>query len=262
MGIINITPDSFYSGSRKPAAEQAVEQAGKMLAEGATFLDIGGQSTRPDSQWLDAPTEWERVEPALKAILEQYPDALISIDTFHASVAAQAVAAGAVMVNDISGGQLDPGMLETVGRLGVPYVCMHMKGSPQTMQQLASYDNLVLEVMDYFIERMDACRKAGINDLVLDPGFGFSKTIDHNFQLLKDLSVLKQLGLPVLAGLSRKSTIYKTLGIGPEEALNGTTVLNTIALQQGADILRVHDVLPAMEAIKLTNKLAGTGFNT
>lgn len=256
MGIINTTPDSFYAGSQRRSVSEAVQQAEKMLQQGAVILDIGGQSTRPCAEIIGPKAEAERVVSHIEAIRQSFPDTIISIDTFHASVAASAVAAGACMVNDISGGQLDVNMLETVGKLQVPYICMHTKGTPATMQSLATYDDVVQEVLDYFIQRTAACRLAGIKDVIIDPGFGFAKTITHNFTLLKNLSIFRMLDKPILLGISRKATIYKTLGITPEEALNGTTVLNTIGLLNGAHILRVHDVKEAVEAVKLVRELS------
>jgi dihydropteroate synthase len=254
MGILNFTPDSFYAGSRLASVEQAVRQAEMMLQQGAAILDIGGQSTRPGAGIVGAEAEADRVIMIIEAVIRSFPNTLISIDTFHAVVAAKAIAAGASIINDISGGQLDEEMLPTAGKLQVPYICMHTKGTPATMQGLATYQDVVLEVLDYFIQRTEACRRAGINDVIIDPGFGFAKTITHNFTLLKNLSVLKVLGKPILLGISRKATIYKTLGTTPEEALNGTTVLNTIGLLSGADILRVHDVKEAVEAVKLVRE--------
>jgi dihydropteroate synthase len=251
MGIINATPDSFYSTSRKETLEAVVSQAQKMLADGATILDIGGQSTRPGSQQISADEEGERVVPAIAAVHQQYPEAIVSVDTFYASVAKAAVAAGASIVNDISGGIMDDAMLQTVGNLKVPFVCTHMKGVPATMHQNPVYDDVTKEVLDFFIERVAACKNAGIADVVLDPGFGFGKTATHNFTLLKNLGIFKMLEKPLLLGISRKGTIYKTLGITAAEALNGTTVLNTIGLMNGASILRVHDVQEAVEAVKL-----------
>jgi dihydropteroate synthase len=251
MGIINATPDSFYSNSRKPAIEEAVQQAGLMLEQGATILDIGGQSTRPGSEQIGAEAESARVYPIIAAISKHFPDAFISVDTYHASVAANAVNAGAHIVNDISGGSFDIEMLPTVANLKVPYICMHIKGSPQTMHSNPVYEDVSREVLDYFIQKTDACTKAGINDLIIDPGFGFSKTIAHNFSLLKHLQAFSILQKPLLLGISRKSTVYKTLGITAGEALNGSTVLHTIGLLNGANILRVHDVKEAMEAIQL-----------
>jgi len=255
MGILNLTPDSFYAGSRT-ALEDVVRKAGQMLAEGADILDVGGQSTRPGSDALGAEEELLRVLPAVHAIHENYPDALISIDTFHHRVAEAAVRSGASLVNDISSGGLDPDMIPAVAALGVPYIMMHMKGTPQTMQDQAVYRDLLGEVMDHFIAKREECHKAGIPDLVIDPGFGFAKTLKQNFELLANLSLFQTLGLPILAGLSRKSMVYKPLGTTSEQALNGTTVLNTVALMQGAHILRVHDVKEAKEAVTLTLALA------
>lgn len=255
MGIINVTPDSFYTESRKTLLNDVLQQAEKMLHDGAAILDIGGQSTRPGSKEIGAKAELKRIIPAIEAISKRFPESCISVDTFFAKVAAEAVNAGACIVNDISAGTLDKEMIQTVAQLQVPYIAMHMKGTPQTMQQQANYQDVTLEVLDFFIKKTEECRLAGINDVIVDAGFGFAKTISHNFTLLKNLSLFKILEKPLMAGLSRKATIYKTLGITPEEALNGTTVLNTIALTNGADILRVHDVKEAVEAIKLTNEL-------
>ncbi len=251
MGIINITPDSFFEGSRSMRQDGIIEKAERFLKEGATILDIGGQSTRPGSYAVSEEEEMSRVVDAVSWIHKQYPAAILSVDTFFSSVAKASVEAGASMVNDISGGFLDEAMLETVAALGVPYICMHMRGTPQTMGTLNHYDNMLVEIMDYFIERIEACRKAGIKDIILDPGFGFAKNIRQNFFLLNNASFLNALSKPWLAGLSRKGTIYKTLDIPVEESLNGTTVLNTIALSKGASILRVHDVKEAMQAIEL-----------
>ena len=251
MGIINVTPDSFYENSRRQALDAILEQAGNMLQQGAFILDIGGQSTRPGSEHITATEEAGRVLPAIEAIHQHFPGAVISVDTYYASVAKQAVEAGACIINDISGGLMDEQMLPTVAALRTPYICMHMKGTPQTMQQYASYENVTKEVLDFFIARIEACRLAGIHDVILDPGIGFAKTFEHNFELIRNLSVFKMLEKPLLLGVSRKGTIYKTLGITAEEALNGTTVLNTIGLLNGAHILRVHDVLEAKQAIEL-----------
>lgn len=254
MGILNVTPDSFYPGSRVDTGD-AVQRAGRMLADGADILDIGGQSTRPGSEALDAAEEMSRVLPVVRAIHGAYPEALLSIDTYHHQVAATAVEAGASMVNDISSGTLDPEMIPAVAGLNVPYVMMHMKGTPQTMQKEAVYQDLIREVMDHFMAKMAECHRAGIRDLVIDPGFGFAKTLPQNLQLLSNLSAFRILGLPILAGLSRKSMVYTLLGTSAEHALNGTTVLNTVALMQGAHILRVHDVKEAREAVRLTQAL-------
>ena len=256
MGIINVTPDSFYSGSRQSTVNAALQKAEQMINEGATILDLGGQSTRPNSKQLSSEEEAERVCPAIEAVHKQFPDAIISVDTYYAFVAEHAVNSGASIVNDISGGTLDENMLSTVAKLKTPYVCMHMKGTPENMQQYAKYESVTKEVLDYFIQRIDVCKKAGINDVIIDPGFGFAKTIAHNFELLKNLSVFQMFEKPIIAGLSRKSTVYKTLGITAEEALNGTTVMNTLALLNGANILRVHDVKEAMEVITLIRKFS------
>ena len=253
MGIINATPDSFYQGHLESGTGAILDMAEQMIAEGADILDIGGQSTRPGSQRISADEELKRVLPVVSAIHRQLPEAIISIDTYYSSVADAAVTAGASIVNDISGGDMDDAMIATVATLQVPYICMHMKGVPDNMQNDPVYEDVVKEVLDHFIKKIEQCRKAGINDIIIDPGFGFGKTIAHNFRLLKALSVLSVTGRPILAGLSRKSTIYKTLGITAGEALNGTTVLNTMALMNGASILRVHDVKAAKEAILLFN---------
>lgn len=252
MGIINATPDSFYEGSRMTDVDGILRQAGKMLEEGAKIIDVGAQSTRPGSIQSGAEEELRRVLGALESLHRHFPDTVFSIDTYHSRVALEAVAAGAGMVNDISGGSFDPAMIETVGGLNVPYVCTHIKGTPENMHKNPVYENVSLEVLDYFIAKTDTCKKAGIHDVILDPGFGFAKTITHNLTLLHELKVFHMLEKPMLAGLSRKSTIYKTLGITAGEALNGTTVLNTISLLNGANILRVHDVKEAVEAIRLT----------
>jgi dihydropteroate synthase len=255
MGIINVTPDSFYSGSRKMMLQEVLQQAEEMLHEGATILDVGGQSTRPGSDDIGVEGELRRVVPAIEAIQQHFPQSLISVDTYYSKVVTAAVAAGASIVNDISSGDLDSEMITTVASLNVPYIAMHLRGTPATMNTLAAYENVTLEVLDFFIKKIEACRVAGIKDVMVDVGFGFAKTIAHNLTLLKNLSILKILDKPLLVGLSRKATIYKTLGITPEEALNGTTVLNTVALQNGADILRVHDVKEAVEAVRLMEAL-------
>ena len=251
MGIINITPDSFYEGHLGKTIENILQMAGAMLADGADILDIGGQSTRPGSQRITAGEELKRVVPAIEAINKNYPNAIISVDTYYSKVACEAVAAGAVIVNDISAGAMDEKMLAAVAGLKVPYIAMHMQGTPETMQQSPQYDDAIKEVLDFFIQKIDKCKKAGINDIIIDPGFGFGKTTAHNFQLLKNLRVFEMLGNPILAGLSRKATIDKTLGITAAEALNGTTCLNTTALLNGASILRVHDVKEAKQAVQL-----------
>ncbi len=253
MGIINATPDSFYKSDLETSKEALLAMAGKMITDGAAILDIGGQSTRPGSERISIEEELKRVLPVIELLHNNFPSVILSIDTYSSEVAKAAVAAGASIVNDISGGDMDKAMLPAVAAMHVPYICMHMKGTPATMQKDPHYDNVVQEVLDHFIQKIAACKKAGIVDVIIDPGFGFGKTITHNFQLLKDLAVFSILEKPLLAGLSRKSTVYRTLGTTADEALNGTTVLNTIALLNGASILRVHDVKEAAEAITLFN---------
>ncbi len=251
MGIINLTPDSFYEGSRQQTNASIIAQASKMIDEGVDIIDVGGQSTRPGSNRISAKEELHRVIPAIEIILKDFPETIISVDTYQSAVAKEAIKTGASIINDISAGNMDKDMLETVAKLQAPYICMHMKGTPQDMQVDASYDNVTREVLDFFIQKTEQCREAGINDVIIDPGFGFGKTISHNFTLLKELAAFKMLEKPIMAGLSRKSTIYKTLGATAGEALNGTTALNTLAIQNGANILRVHDVKEAKEVIKL-----------
>lgn len=251
MGIINVTPDSFFKGSRSVEKVDILQKVEKMLIEGATFIDIGGHSTRPHAPAVPEAEELVRVLPAIELIIKEFPDCLISIDTFRSTVAKQAVEAGAVMVNDVSGGLMDENMYQTVVDLGVPYVLMHMRGTVDTMTQFAEYENLSLEVLNEIETKVGKLRALGQKDIIIDLGFGFSKTIDQNYELLNKLELFKMLDCPILVGISRKSMIWKKLGITANEALNGTTVLNTIALQKGANILRVHDVKEAMEVIKL-----------
>lgn len=253
MGILNATPDSFYKGHLQQGNDEMVAMAEKMISEGAAIIDIGGQSTRPGSGRIPVEVEMERVLPLIEAVHKRNPGCIISIDTYSSAVALAAVAAGASIVNDISAGNMDHAMLHTVAALRVPYICMHMRGTPETMQHEPEYDNVVKDVLDFFILKIDQCKKAGITDIIIDPGFGFGKSIVHNFQLLKNLSLFSITGRPLLAGLSRKSTICKTLGVSPDEALNGTTVLNTMAMLNGASVLRVHDVKAAKEAVLLFN---------
>ncbi len=254
MGIINVTPDSFYEESRQQSAITILTQATKMINEGANILDIGGQSTRPGSNRISVKEELHRVLPAIEIILKNFPDAIISVDTYQSVVAKKAVNEGAAIINDISAGNMDKDMIPMVAKLQIPFICMHMKGTPEDMQEKTSYENITKEVLDFFIQKTEECKQAGINDVIIDPGFGFGKSISHNFNLLKNLSIFKMLEKPIMAGLSRKSTIYKTLDVTAADSLNGTTVLNTIALQNGAHILRVHDVKEAKEAIKLFGK--------
>lgn len=251
MGILNRTPDSFYDGGKINDLDSTVRKAGQLLEEGASIIDIGGMSSRPGAAVVSVSEELNRVLPAIQAILEKYPETIISIDTVHAAVARQAIEVGAAMINDISAGRMDQAMYPMVAELGVPYILMHMQGKPDTMQNNPRYTEATLEVLDFLIEEVGKLRSLGIKDIIIDPGFGFGKSIAHNFQLLKELHTFKILDVPILAGLSRKSMIYKSLDCGPQEALNGTSVLNMVALQQGAKILRVHDVKEAMETIKL-----------
>lgn len=258
MGIINVTPDSFYENSRFTGTEAIFEQAEKMLNEGAAILDIGGQSTRPGSKPIKAGEELKRIIPAVSVIKQKFPEAFISVDTFYSVVAAEAIAAGAAIINDTSAGSIDDKLIGTVAGLHVPYVLMHMQGTPETMHKNPYYEDVTREVLDFFIKKIDELKSAGIHDIIIDPGFGFGKTSEHNFELLRNLSVLQMLEKPILIGVSRKSTIYRTLGIDINEALNGTTVLNTIALMNGASILRVHDVKEAVEVVKLFCAYSGS----
>ncbi|MFT4094188.1 MAG: dihydropteroate synthase [Niabella sp.] len=253
MGILNINPDSFFSHSRFTRHEDILSAAAKMIKEGAAILDIGGQSTRPGSQRVPAAEELQRVIPAIELIHKNFPDTIISIDTYYSLVAKAAVTAGASIINDISAGTIDADLLDTVALLQVPYILMHIQGTPETMQQKPVYENVVREVLDFFIKKTEILRAKGIKDIIIDPGFGFGKTTGQNFQLIEDLSVFKILCLPILLGVSRKGSIYKTLETDAENALNGTTVLNTIGLLNGTHILRVHDVKEAAEAIKLVS---------
>ncbi len=251
MGIINTTPDSFFAGSRKLNTADAVFMAEKMLSEGADFLDIGAYSSRPGAANISPQEETDRLLPVVEVIAKAFPGAIISVDTFRAAVAEAAIQAGAHIINDISGGELDEQMFETVARLQVPYILMHMKGTPQNMQEKAQYDDVFAEVFDYFAAKIYRLKELHVHDIILDPGFGFAKTAAQNFQLLQQMKGFELLKLPVLAGLSRKGMIYRTLGGTAETALNGTTVLNTMALMNGASILRVHDVKEAVEAVRL-----------
>ncbi len=257
MGIINTTPDSFYEGSRFTGADGILQQAERMLRDGAAILDIGGQSTRPGSERISADEELQRVIGAVESLHFNFPEAIISIDTYWSAVAREAVAAGASIINDISAGTVDAAMLSVAAAAKTPYVAMHMPGNPDTMHRKPAYENLTRELLDFFIKKIEECKKAGIQDIIIDPGFGFGKTVAENFEILQQLSLLKILQRPILLGVSRKSTIYKTLGITAEEALNGTTVLHTVGLQNGASILRVHDVKEAVEAVRLLSEMRG-----
>lgn len=258
MGILNATPDSFHSNSRVDV-DEALRRAEQMLADGATILDIGGMSTRPGSGDIDADDERRRVLPVIQALHERFPKAWLSIDTYRAAVAREAVHAGAGMVNDIGAGLVDPDMLSTVAQLNVPYIAMHMQGTPKTMQVAPHYIDVLGEVTRFLSERVSAARMAGIADVMIDPGFGFGKTTSHNYALLSGLSRIATLGVPVLVGLSRKRMINEVLGTKPEDALNGTTALNTIALLNGASILRVHDVKEAREVVRLVAAMRSSG---
>ncbi len=255
MGILNLTPDSFYDGGKFKSEKHILLQTEKMLKEGATFIDIGAYSSRPGAEHINEDQELTRLIPVLELILHKFPDILISIDTFRSRVAEKSINVGASMINDISAGNLDDKMFQTIASLQVPYILMHMVGKPQNMETNTNYKDLIMDIIFYFSKKINKLRTLGINDLIIDVGFGFSKTMDQNYELLQNLNLFKTLELPILAGVSRKSMLYKYLKITPEEALNATTVANTIALQQGANILRVHDVKQAVEAIRITNKL-------
>lgn len=255
MGILNLTPDSFYDGGRNKTESDYLAHAEKMLMEGATFIDVGAYSSRPGAIDISEQEELQRIVPVVRSLVKKFPEVILSIDTFRSEVARQCVEAGAAIINDISGGNLDEKMLQTVAELQAPYILMHMRGTPKNMKELNSYDDLLKDILFYFSEKIAAARALGINDLIIDPGFGFSKNIQQNFELMSKLDLFQVLDLPLLSGISRKSMIYKTLGGTPDDALNGTTVLNTVSLLKGAHILRVHDVKEAMETIKLTEAL-------
>lgn len=257
MGIINVTSDSFYDGGKTFSDKNILKQAEEMLSEGATFLDIGGYSTRPNADEISESEEIRRVVEAVEIILKNFPEALISVDTFRSEVAKKAVEAGAAMVNDVSGGILDSEMFKTVAKLKVPYILMHTRGTPKTMTKLTDYKNVTMEVLKDLAEKIALARAEGINNIIADPGFGFAKTREQSFQLLSNLELFQSLDVPILAGVSRKSFIYKTLETSVGNALNGTTSLNTIALLKGASILRVHDVKEAVECVKLWCEISG-----
>ena len=254
MGILNITPDSFYAQSRTTPAE-VLRKAEQMLEEGATFVDIGGYSSRPNAQEVSPQEELQRVVPVVEALVKHFPDIRISVDTFRAEVARESLEAGACIINDISAGQIDPAIWEVVAHYQVPYITMHMRGTPQTKQTYTEYDKLTKDILYYFSQIKDKARQLRINDLIVDPGFGFSKTLAQNYELMQQLALFKALECPILVGISRKTMIYKLLDTTPETALNGTTVLNTFALLHGADILRVHDVKEAVECVKIVGEL-------
>ena len=257
MGILNVTPDSFYAGSRMQTEEAVRRRVRQIIAEGGSMIDVGAYSSRSGAADVSAEEEMERLRRGMRIVREEAPEIPVSVDTFRADVAKMAVEEmGVDIINDISGGELDKEMFKTVAKLGVPYILMHMKGTPQTMQQAPHYDDLMKEVMLYFAEKVQQLRDLGQKDIVLDPGYGFAKTIDHNYELLRHQEMLEVFELPLLVGVSRKSMIYRFLGSSPEEALNGTTVLNTLALQKGANILRVHDVKEAVEVVRLVEKFS------
>lgn len=255
LGILNVTPDSFYDGGSLKNEQAVIDKTKQMLIEGADFIDVGGYSSRPGAKDISVAEEVNRVVPIVKILKKEFPDILLSIDTFRSDVAKACLNEGAAMINDISAGGLDNTMMTTVAEFNVPYIMMHMKGTPQTMKSLASYDTITTEVCFYFSEKIAQARALGINDVVIDAGFGFAKTTAHNFELLNQLHILQQLEVPVLTGISRKSMIYKTIGSTPQEALNGTSALHMIALQKGSNILRVHDVKAAKECILLHEAL-------
>jgi dihydropteroate synthase len=255
MGILNVTPNSFFDGGKYADEKSLLSQVEKMLTEGATFIDIGAYSSKPSAEFVSETEETERLIPIVKTVLKHFPETLISVDTFRANVAKAGIENGACIINDIAAGSLDENMMKTVAELQVPYIMMHMKGNPQTMQSLAQYENVTKEVIFYFSEKIAQARSLGINDLIVDPGFGFAKTLEQNFEVMNNLELFQMLDLPILVGISRKSMVYKTLNTSAEFALNGTTVLNTIALQKGSNILRVHDVKEAIECVKLHQSL-------
>lgn len=255
MGILNLTPDSFYDGGKFTSTSAVLKQVEKMKKEGATFIDMGAYSSKPNAVDISQDEELRRLLPVLELVINEFPDILISIDTFRSKVANEAITSGACMVNDISGGSLDDKMFSTIAKLQVPYILMHMIGTPQNMQQNLVYKNLVKDVIFYFSQKVFELRKLGVNDLILDPGFGFSKTLDQNYELLQKLELFSCMDLPILAGMSRKSMLYNLLDAEPEHALNATTSANTIALMKGANLLRVHDVKEAVEAVKIFEKM-------
>lgn len=256
MGILNVTPNSFFDGGKYKNENEIISQADKMLRDGATFIDIGAYSSKPSAEFVSEKEEIERILPVIELILKHFPETLLSIDTFRSEVAKISIENGAAIINDISAGELDEKMFDMVAHYNVPYIMMHMRGNPQTMQSLTQYDDIVKEMLFYFSEKVKKARSLGINDLILDPGFGFAKTIDQNYEVLQKMKLFNLLEVPILAGVSRKSMIYKTLNNSAQEALNGTTVINTIALTKGAKILRVHDVKEAKECVDLYNKIS------
>ena len=258
MGIVNITPDSFYDGGRYNTKQDAINRSEQLIAEGADIIDIGAASTRPGAEDVEPEEELKRLLPILDYLVKNHPDIPISVDTFHAGVAKEVVAHGAAIINDISGGTMDAGMYKTIGALGVPYILMHIQGTPKTMQVEPHYDDVVEEVYTFFKERIKQLKAEGVEQIIIDPGFGFGKNVEHNYSLLRHLDKFKTLGLPILAGLSRKSMINKVLKTKPENALTGTISLNTLAILQGANILRVHDVKEAKQVIQLVHKVTSS----
>lgn len=256
MGILNITPDSFYDGGKYKNASNILQQTEKMLQEGATFIDVGAYSSRPGAQHISEEDELQRIVPVIELLVKKFPEIIISVDTFRANIVKETISAGATIINDISGGNMDKNMFNTVANLQVPYILMHMLGTPQNMQQNPTYENVVIDIAKYFSEKIFKLHQLKLNDIIIDVGFGFGKTIAHNFEILKNLSYFKNLEAPILAGISRKSMLYKTLDITAKEALNATTSANTIALLNGANILRVHDVKEAMEAVKIVTQIS------
>lgn len=255
MGVLNVTPDSFFDGGKYENVKALLEQVEKMISAGAIIIDVGGMSSRPGAEIIKVKEELNRVIPVIEQIKKQFPAVIISIDTVRSEVARQSVAVGASIINDISAGSIDDQMFKTVAELNIPYILMHMQGKPENMQQEPDYQDVTKTVLNFFIEKIGELRALGVKDIILDPGFGFGKTIQHNYHLLQKFTIFKILDLPLLAGLSRKSMIYKVLDSTPQEALNGTTVLNTLALERGAKILRVHDVKEAKETITLWKQL-------
>ncbi|WP_422092234.1 dihydropteroate synthase [Tenacibaculum ovolyticum] len=255
MGILNITPDSFFDGGKYKNEEEILVQSKKMLDEGATFIDVGAYSSRPGAKHISEEDELNRILPVVELLVRNFPEIIISVDTFRSSVAEESIKIGAALINDISGGKMDKKMFNTIAKLQVPYIMMHMQGRPQDMQLNPVYEDVVTEVISFFADQLFKLRQLKVNDVVIDVGFGFGKTITHNYELLEKLSLFKNLEVPILTGVSRKSMLYKLLGILPKEALNATTVANTIALLNGTSILRVHDVKEAIEAIKIVSKV-------
>jgi dihydropteroate synthase len=255
MGILNVTPNSFFDGGKYKNESDILSQVRKMISDGATFIDIGAYSSKPNAEFVSEKEELSRIIPVIQLILKHFPEVLLSIDTFRSAVAKAGVENGAAMINDISAGMLDEKMFDVIAHYNVPYIMMHMRGTPQTMQTLTDYKDIVKELLFYFSERVHKARSFGINDLIVDPGFGFAKTIEQNYEVMQKMELFKVLELPILVGISRKSMVYKPLNMNAEGALNGTTVLNTISLTKGANILRVHDVKEAMESVVLFNKI-------